>query len=271
MKRLVHPGTTRIATAALSPRFETRTSAGRGWTKSAFQNADFVQSGIGLLYVLQVSMLPAQLANVAAAALPKPPPVQIAYAAAVDFGKVLAQEGVVITDLDEWLTAFAKWSLSLDTLFEDEAQKEAALEQRKALCERAGVGVRSWLPQTLKTTVNALALMYKQTGPDSGIVPGVESQFPKYCRFFNVACTRSRNTIARKEPTAVLTDAEVLRLVEKTNWLSWYEAQRTNFLLLAYQMGPSTSVLRHVPRILALEVCKFGVCAALGKLGLPTV
>ncbi|EPS57096.1 hypothetical protein M569_17729 [Genlisea aurea] len=166
----------------------------------------------------------------------------------MDFAKVLDKEGVTITDLDEWLTAFAKWSMSLGTVFEEEAPRLAAMEQRRALCERAGVSVRSWLPQTLKTTVNALALMYKQTGPDSGIVPGVESQFPKYCRFFNAACTRSRNAKARQEPPAVLTDSEVLRFVEKTNWVSWGEAQRTNFLLLAFQLGqrPETLVRLYV-------------------------
>ncbi len=225
------------------------------------------------------AMLPAQLANVAAAALPRPPTVEtflgrlseslkpkespsaadalfgetfpedagkpsgtvknqkMAYAAAMDFMNVLKTEGVVITDLDEWLTAFAKWGMSLDTLFDDAGQRQTALEQRKAMCARARVAVRSWLPQSMKTVVNALALMYKQTGPEGGIVPGVASQFPRYCRFFNAACTRHRNANARHEPTPVLQDDEVLKLVLKTNWVSWYEAQRMNFLLLAFQLG----------------------------------
>ena len=225
-------------------------------------------------------MLPAQLANVAAAALPKAPPVdaflarlkdsvapktpigspsnllfgdtfadhegkpkqteknqKMAFAAALDFAHVLETEHVVIDDLDEWMAAFAKWTLSLDSLFDEGSSKEAAVAQRAAMCHRAGVVMRSWAPQTLKTVVNALALMYKQTGPESGIVPSVESQFPKYCRIFNAACTRHRNASARQEPTAVLKDTEVQTLYDKTNWLSWYEAQRMNFLLLAYQLG----------------------------------
>ena len=160
-----------------------------------------------------------------------------AFAAAMDFSKVLERQGVVITDLDEWMTAFAKWTLSADCLFDDNNAKEAALAQRTALCDRAGVAVQSWAPQTLKTTANALALMYKQTGPNSGVVPSVENQFPKYCRFFNAACTRHRNMTARQEPTPVLKETEVQALYDKTNWSSWFEAQRMNFLVLSYQLG----------------------------------
>ena len=125
----------------------------------------------------------------------------------------------------------------MECLFDEPSAKEAALEQRIAMCAQAGVAVRSWMPQTLKTNVNALALMYKQTGPESGIVPSVEKQFPTFCRVFNAACTRQRNISARREPTAVLTDEEVEQLFEKTNWKSFYESQRMKFLLLTYQVG----------------------------------
>ena len=42
---------------------------------------------------------------------------------------------------------------------------------------------------------------------------------------------------ARQEPTPVLKETEVQALYDKTNWSSWFEAQRMNFLVLSYQLG----------------------------------
>ena len=97
--------------------------------------------------------------------------------------------------------------------------------------------MRKWCPQTLKTAVDAMALMYKQTCPPNGIVPGAQIQFPKYCRFYTAGASRARNNAAWQPVVAVLHDPEVVALFDKTNWLSWHEAQRMNLLLLAYQLG----------------------------------
>ena len=239
------------------------------------------------------AMLPAQLANVAAAALPRPPPVPTfleriqmsvdtpvasnasrelfgdtfsevdrkplgtetnqkkALNAALDFAKVLSVKGIVITDLDDWMTAFAQWSLGVAWLFDSKEAAEAALAQREALCQQAGVAVRCWVPQTLKTNVNALALMYKQTGAENCIVPSVESQFPRFVRFFNAASTRHRNTQARQPLEQSLTFGEVERLFDKTEWKSWHQSQRMNLLLMAYQLGqrPETLIRLRVGQI----------------------
>ena len=42
---------------------------------------------------------------------------------------------------------------------------------------------------------------------------------------------------ARQEPTPVLKETEVQALYDKTNWSSWFEAQRMNFLVSSYQLG----------------------------------
>ena len=67
-----------------------------------------------------------------------------ALGAVLDFAKVLEHKQVVITDLDEWMTAFAQWTLGVEWLFESKEAAEAALAQRNALCEAAGVAVRCW-------------------------------------------------------------------------------------------------------------------------------
>jgi hypothetical protein len=103
---------------------------------------------------------------------------KLSFHAAMDFAKVLAHQNCVLSNLDDWMTAFAKWTLSVGCLFDDATQRDVALAQRKDLCAAAGVPVRYWSPPTLKTNVNALALMYKQTGPASGIVPRAQIQFP---------------------------------------------------------------------------------------------
>ena len=111
------------------------------------------------------------------------------------------------------MTAFAKWTMAGEALFGDVSARQGALEQRQQLCTGAG----AWRPQTLKTNINALALMYKQTAPPTGIVPSVDKQFPKFCRFFNAASTRGRNNPAREPVMAVLRDHEVEALFDKTN------------------------------------------------------
>ena len=255
-------------------------------------NTGFVRPSAGVIrsmwsccYLILQVMLPAQLANVAAAALPRPPTVQIfldrlcmslatpttsvasrelygdtfaeadikplgtdrnqkkALGAALDFAKALEHKQVVITDLDEWMTAFAQWTLGVEWLFESKEAAEAALAQRNALCEAAGVAVRCWVPQTLKTNVNAMALMYKQSGAENCVVPGVETQFPRFNRLFNVACTRQRTTQARQPLEQSLTCQEVERLFDKTEWKSWYQSQRMNLLLMAYQLGQRPETL----------------------------
>ena len=209
-------------------------------------NTGFVRPSAGVIrsiwsccYLILQVMLPAQLANVAAAALPRPPTVQIfldrlctslatpttsvasreihgdtfaeadikpsgtdrnqkkALGAALDFAKVLEHKQVVITDLDEWMTAFAQWTLGVEWLFESKEAVEAALAQRNALCEAAGVAVRCWVPQSLKTNVNAMALMYKQSSAENCVVPGVETQFPRFNRLFNVACTQPGSLLSK--------------------------------------------------------------------------
>ena len=47
----------------------------------------------------------------------------------MDFQKVLDSRRVAIEDLDEYFTAFAKWCLSLECLFEDEQERQQALAQ----------------------------------------------------------------------------------------------------------------------------------------------
>ena len=137
-----------------------------------------------------------------------------ALRAALDFEKVLQSKGVVFEKLDDWMTAFAKFTLSVPALFDTPEERHLALSQRKELCEKAEVDMRQWSPATLKTLVNALALMYKQTAPGHGIVPSATIQFPTFCKFFNAAFKRDRNATARKEPVQVLQDSEVAELFE---------------------------------------------------------
>ena len=93
------------------------------------------------------------------------------------------------------MTAFAKWTMAGEALFGDVSARQGALEQRQQLCTGAG----AWRPQTLKTNINALALMYKQTAPPTGIVPSVDKQFPKFCRFFNAASKKKEEREKKRE------------------------------------------------------------------------
>ena len=57
------------------------------------------------------------------------------------------------------------WTLQVETLLDIGSGQKDAREKRKALCDEVKVSMREWSPQTLKTMVNAMALMYRQTKP----------------------------------------------------------------------------------------------------------
>ena len=83
-------------------------------------------------------------------------------------------------DLDDWFEAFAKWTLTFDSLFDDVDERAAAREQRKTLCDDGGVVMREWTPVTFKTMANALASWYRQTKPPNAFVISSRKQFPRY-------------------------------------------------------------------------------------------
>ena len=179
---------------------------------------------------------------------PKQPPGtdknrHIALRAALDFQAVCKHKKVELENLDEWFTAFAKWTLQFDALFDEESARAEARDQRQKMCAEGGVVMRQWTPQTLKTSVNALAHLHRITQPQNGIVPSSQRQFPRFCVFFNGALVRTKTKQTLQEPVAVLQDSDVALLFEKTNWASWYEAQRMNILILSYQLGQRPETL----------------------------
>ena len=112
------------------------------------------------------------------------------------------------------------------------------MQQRHAMCTKANVRVRSWVPSTMVTMTNALAAMFKE-GPSvvGSVVPSVPAQFPQYTAFFCDIGLREKRTGAQKQEVSVLGDDEVERLYDATNFESFFEAQWMNILLLAYSLG----------------------------------
>ena len=74
--------------------------------------------------------------------------------ALLDFQKVLDHKALVITDLDDYFVAFAKFVLKVQSLFDTEIERVNCKAQRKVLCEAAGVPMREWSPETLTTYTN---------------------------------------------------------------------------------------------------------------------
>jgi hypothetical protein len=98
--------------------------------------------------------------------------------AVASFSKVLSPKGLVLDNLDEWLTALSKSILPADALFDTAEEKANCLQQRQELCDAAGIEIRGWCPTTLKTAVNVLALKYRETSPTVGIATSSMKQFP---------------------------------------------------------------------------------------------
>jgi hypothetical protein len=102
-----------------------------------------------------------------------------------NFQKVCELRGYATTDLDDYMVAFAKWVLSVHALHDTEAEKIATKAQRQLPCQRAGVPMYEWAPQTLTSYVNALAVLYKSTKTKNPIVPKAKCHFPKFVTFVN--------------------------------------------------------------------------------------
>jgi hypothetical protein len=89
----------------------------------------------------------------------------------------------------------------------------------------------------MRTHVNRAASPYKTGQGKGAMVPSEPTLFPKYCDFFQNAYRREHNSQARKPEVPVLHDHEVEKLYNGTNWQSLYEAQRTNLLIMCFQLG----------------------------------
>lgn len=179
-----------------------------------------------------------------------------ALKAAEDFQKILDTQKAPISNLDEWMMAFAKWTLHPKFLFDDTKEGEKLHAQRVRVCEEASIPPRMWQPTTLKTVVNALAMIYRATQPEHGIVPSSSKQFPNFCKFFNVAIKRFKAQQATQPTqTKPLQNAEVEVLFTQTNWQSPYENQRMNLLLFGYHLGqrPETLVRLQVGNFRMIE------------------
>jgi hypothetical protein len=163
-----------------------------------------------------------------------------------DFQKVLDARQVTIENLDEYFTAFAKWCLNVECLFDTKEEQDAALGQRQQLCANAGVKVRSWLPSSMRTMLNGAASLYKTAEGKGSVCPSEPTLFPNYNDFFNCAYRRERAANARKAEAPVLDDVELEELFDKTNWQSPFEAQRTNLLILCFSLGERTSTIEEL-------------------------
>jgi hypothetical protein len=164
----------------------------------------------------------------------------VAMTAAHDFAGVLHAKGVELEKLDDWITAFSKWILDPECLFDDPEDIEKCKKQRQELCLLAGVKFRSWCPTTLKTAVNVLALKYRETAPPAAVVASSMRQLPNYNNLWNAASKRWRSLGPRHEIIPILEDHEVVQLYDSTNFGSWFEAQRMNLLILLFSIGQRT-------------------------------
>ena len=95
--------------------------------------------------------------------------------------------------------------------------------------------LRAWHP---RTNGNAPALKCKHTVTTTGVV---DKQLPKFCRFFNAASTRGRNTLAR-EPAGTGTTKLRLSLRRQTSCLGMRRKPR-NMASACLPIGPTTRVV----------------------------
>jgi hypothetical protein len=115
-----------------------------------------------------------------------------AYKAACDFQKVveIQHKEHTLQNLDDWFTAFAVFTLAVETLTDDKALHPKALEERKNLCAAAGVMLRQWSPQTLKTNGNSLCALYRTADGAAGLCLSCSTTFPKFNTYFTSATRR---------------------------------------------------------------------------------
>lgn len=99
--------------------------------------------------------------------------------AAFQFEAVRTLNGSNSESLDEWFADLARFTLEPMALFDDEAKQLECMQQRKALCQQAGVKVRSYKTGSFKTYINGLGNYHNSNTPDNHIVLSSLSQFPE--------------------------------------------------------------------------------------------
>lgn len=118
----------------------------------------------------------------------------LAIAAALEFEAVRISKGVELTKLDDWLVAFAKFTMDPEAMIDEEEKQKELKERRVELCGELAKP-KSWSPSTLRTYVNALATAWKSLGHGDTIVPYSEKQFPRFTLFMSSCITRFKNKI----------------------------------------------------------------------------
>ena len=112
---------------------------------------------------------------------------EVTMRAVHDFAAVLHTKGVTLSDLDAWFLAFSKWVLAPECILDEPEKVEQCKIDRQEMCKLAGVPYRAWCPNTLKSSVNTLALKFRETNPRAPVVASSMKQLAQYNRFWKAA------------------------------------------------------------------------------------
>ena len=205
-------------------------------------------SFLSVFFLCEMSLFPAQLSNVATAALGPAPPVEeffqrvdeflaqapqqqpenavlgksftalpnaesplhsvqnqmSAYKAMKECAKCYEGAGLTFQKLDDFFRAFAKWAVHPRFLFAGAEEIEDALNDVKALCDKAGVKPRNIKPESFVTFANSLAALYKRTSPTNGRDYVHFDRFGLSIYLFTCFPLASREIQPHRAPTAPL-------------------------------------------------------------------
>ena len=117
---------------------------------------------------------------------------RVGYTALMNLQNICDTKGWKMSNLDEHMTASARFVPKVNYLFDTEAEMVAAKAQRQVLCQAAGVPMCEWAQSSLTMYVNALAALHKLGRPQLAIVPKAKRQFPVIVRFCDAAASRAK-------------------------------------------------------------------------------
>ena len=163
--------------------------------------------------------------------------------------------------LDKWFCELARFTLAPNALFEVQAKQQECLTQRRAVCEQHGIRMRSHKVGSFRTYINGLAKVYNGNATTNHFVTSSNSQFPKTNALLAACNVRERVIKAIDEVEAedvlLLTDADLAKIYDATNFSVPGEAQRYNIIVLSYRTGLRPDNLKR----LRPDVVKLGVLA----------
>jgi hypothetical protein len=169
---------------------------------------------------------------------------------ALRFNDLTTELGTEYEGLDAWLLAMSRWMMQAQLMFDDPREAEA-FHANRIQKKPPGYKLYQMSANSFRGYLNGIGRAYNETDTQPFIMMSSLKQFPETNRFMRAALTRealrrSLNVTHSNYDDHVLTENELPRLREATDFQKPLQVQRCNQTILAYRTGFRPEMLRRL-------------------------